>query len=147
VLGIFQIGSIFDPPASAFQMLGLQMCTTTPCKTQISIFSGSQSLCPLLPLFLFAVLGMGPRASPMLGKCCISEPHPGYFFYLNIAFWSPLSVTPLCFFFFFFLVALGLEFGAYTLSHSTSPFLFFVFFFKIGYCKLFAQAAFELRFS
>jgi hypothetical protein len=41
----------------------------------------------------------------------------------------------------FFFAVLGLELRAYTLSHSTSPFLWF--FFDIGSCELFAQAGFE----
>jgi hypothetical protein len=44
--------------------------------------------------------------------------------------------------FFLFLVVLGLELRAYTLSHSTSPFLWWVFF-EIGSRKLFAWDDFE----
>jgi hypothetical protein len=36
----------------------------------------------------------------------------------------------------------GLEFKAYTFSHSTSPF-FVISFFKIGFHKLFPEAGFE----
>jgi hypothetical protein len=44
--------------------------------------------------------------------------------------------------YFFFFEALGFEFRAYTLSHSTSHFFVKVFF-KIGSHKLFVQAGFE----
>jgi hypothetical protein len=44
--------------------------------------------------------------------------------------------------FFFFLAVLGLELRAYTLSHSTSPFLVMGFF-EIGSHELFAWAGFE----
>jgi hypothetical protein len=40
-------------------------------------------------------------------------------------------------------MVLGLELRAYTLSYSTSP-VFVMGFFKIGSCKLFAGAGFEL---
>jgi hypothetical protein len=43
---------------------------------------------------------------------------------------------------FCFFVVLGLEFRAYTLSHTTSPFLLLGFC-EIGSCKLFAQAGFQ----
>jgi hypothetical protein len=46
----------------------------------------------------------------------------------------------------FFFVVLGLELGAYTLSHSTSP-IFVMVFFNVGSCKLFAWAGFEQRSS
>jgi hypothetical protein len=46
------------------------------------------------------------------------------------------------FFLFLFFVVLEFELGAYMLSHSTSSF-FVMDFFKIGSCKLFAQADFE----
>jgi hypothetical protein len=39
--------------------------------------------------------------------------------------------------FFFFFVVLGFELRAYTLSHSTSPFLYFL---EIGSYEVFAQA-------
>jgi hypothetical protein len=39
-------------------------------------------------------------------------------------------------------VVLGFKLGAYTLSHSNSPF-FCDEFFEIGFCELFAQAGFE----
>jgi hypothetical protein len=45
-------------------------------------------------------------------------------------------------FFFFFLVVLRLELRAYTLSHSTSPFIVMDFF-EIGSCELFARAGFK----
>jgi hypothetical protein len=48
--------------------------------------------------------------------------------------------------FFFSFVVLGFELRAYTLSHSTSPFLGWGFF-KIGSHELFAQAGFELQSS
>jgi hypothetical protein len=44
--------------------------------------------------------------------------------------------------FWVFFPVLGFELRAYTLSHSTSPF-FVLDVFKIGSCKLFAQAGFE----
>jgi hypothetical protein len=44
-------------------------------------------------------------------------------------------------------VVLGLEFRAYTLSHSTSPSFFMKGFFKMGSLKLFAWAGFEPRSS
>jgi hypothetical protein len=44
----------------------------------------------------------------------------------------------------FFLVVLGFELRAYTLSHSTSPF-FLKGFFEIGSRELFAKAGFEPR--
>jgi hypothetical protein len=44
---------------------------------------------------------------------------------------------------FFFLAVLGLELGADTLSHFTSPF-FMMGFFEIGSHELFAWAGFEL---
>jgi hypothetical protein len=47
--------------------------------------------------------------------------------------------------FFFFFVVLGLELGAFTLSHSASPFC--EGFFEIGSCEPFAQAGFELQSS
>jgi hypothetical protein len=37
--------------------------------------------------------------------------------------------------------------SAYTLSHSTSPFVTIDFFFKLGSCKLFTRAGFKLRSS
>jgi hypothetical protein len=44
--------------------------------------------------------------------------------------------------FFFFFIVLGLELRAYTLSHSTSPFLVMIVF-EIGAYELFALAGFE----
>jgi hypothetical protein len=41
-------------------------------------------------------------------------------------------------------VVLGFELRAYTLSHSTRPFIVMVFFFKIGSRELFARVGFEL---
>jgi hypothetical protein len=45
--------------------------------------------------------------------------------------WGRRRFTGLIFFLFFFVV-LGLEFRAYTLSHSTSPFFVIFFFFRYG---------------
>jgi hypothetical protein len=47
------------------------------------------------------------------------------------------------FFWGFFLVVLGFELRAYTLSHSTSP-VFVMGFFEIGSHRLFTWAGFEL---
>jgi hypothetical protein len=46
----------------------------------------------------------------------------------------------------FFLMILGFELRAYTLSHSTSPFLVMGFF-EIGFHGVFVQAGFEPRSS
>jgi hypothetical protein len=53
-----------------------------------------------------------------------------YFFYITVHL-------------FIYLLVLGLELRAYTLSHSTGPF-FVMGFFEIGSWELFAQAGFEL---
>jgi hypothetical protein len=47
---------------------------------------------------------------------------------------------------FFSFVALGLELRAFSLSHSTSPFLVKGFF-KTGSCELFVQAGFQQQSS
>jgi hypothetical protein len=49
--------------------------------------------------------------------------------------------------FFFFFVVLGLELGAFTLSHSTTQPYFGGGFFEIGAHKLFAWAGFEQQSS
>jgi hypothetical protein len=77
-----------------------------------------------LPSFLF-FLRIKPGFLYMLAKC------------------SPTELQPQPLFFFFFLVALGLELRAYTLSHSTNP-IFMLDIFEIGTCELFAQAVFKL---
>jgi hypothetical protein len=56
------------------------------------------------------------------------------------------NVQGRCSFFDFFFVVLELELGAFTLSHSTSPFVVMGFF-EIGSSELFAQAGFKPRSS
>jgi hypothetical protein len=68
--------------------------------------------------------GIKLRASQMFCKCSTTELHPQ-------------ACTEILFFF----SVLGLELRAFTLSHSTSPFVLGIF--KIGSLELFASADFE----
>jgi hypothetical protein len=60
----------------------------------------------------------------------------------STGFWSPSGILEFFSFFFFFNLVLGLEFRAFTLSHSASPF-FVKGIFEIVSHELFAQAGFE----